>query len=676
MANRADTNRALERLISALEGNRKAQLGLLNPLESVAMNFMNGGPFVKAANSLVDSLGSVVSPTNNLMGAMKESDELQKKLLGSNSNLTTFMDKNSEALEGLRGGLFDNAQELFTNFQDGLRFNSDSLNVLQNRMRLTGQSTDQLRNTTKTLLGITNNDIDAVGRLSKTNMDLGRTYMVTNDKLLEALDRNTEVLDFASLFDEGEQTSDAIMKLTAQLTDKGVNVQKQQTIIKFLADQSIETMQMRQKLGISVDIFDQIAKGQVSLEDVLGSINSYSKQNLISNNKTASDIALKGLGDGIKEVVIASNQVGNALGRSTDDVKKYRSKEDQFYDTFETSQKEAKEFYDKTVTDFYDVMKPTPEILKAIQIGMLGSLAGGLIKGSVQGIQGIIANLSVKFKPLDNLKNIGILSPAALANQAANQTSKSMLGGMVRFLPGLLGQGLKFLGPIGFVLGTALPLITDLFSSNKEKEVDLNEATNDLNKSVAELNNNANYLKNITSADKGVNIERQAMIDNQKQQIEKINKFVQSLQDDGSDEKLVASIKADAAKHIAKLNAIAEQGRKSNLSQKQLEDLNKQAMESSNQFSKSIQENTQITAEKTAIIAKPIEKENEKDKPEKLRTSLDDMLAQSVGRALSISLPKSDGKTEELLKELKEANRVRLQVLEETRKSSRGYMGN
>lgn len=674
MANRAETNRAIERLISALEGSRKAQLGLINPFENVIMSFMNGGPFVKAANGLIDSLASVVAPTTNLMGSMKESDELQKKLLGSNSNLTTFMDKNSEALKGLKGGLFDNAQELFANFQDGLRFNSDSLNVLQNRMRLTGQSTEQLRNTTKTLLGITNNDIDAVSRLSKTNIDLGKTYMVTNDKLLEALDRNTEILDLASLFDAGEETSKEIMKLTAQLTDKGVNVQKQQTIIKFLADQSIETMQMRQKLGVSVDIFDQISRGQTSLEDVLGQISNYSKQTFLQGGQTAGDIALKGLGEGIKEVVIASNQVNNALGRSTDDVKKYRSKEDKFYDTFETSQREAKNFYDKTVTDFYDVMKPTPEILKAIQLGMLGSLAGTFVKGSVQGVQSIIEKLSVKFQPLNNLKNVGILSPQALASQAASQASKSMLGGIVRFLPGLLSQGLRFLGPIGFVLGTALPLITDFFSSTKEKEVDLNTATNDLNKSINDSKKSIDYLANITSADKGVNTERQAMIDNQKQQIDNINKFVQSLQDDGSDEKLMASIKADAAKHIARLNIIAEQARKSNLNQKQLEDLNKQAMESSNEFNKSIKENTQITAEKTAIIAKPLE-DKEKEKIEKQRISLDDMLAQSVGRALARSLPQNDNKNDELIKELREANRVRLQMLEETRKNSRGYMG-
>lgn len=673
MATREDTNKALNGLTDALSKNTKSQMGLFSPLDNLKNNFGTASPLIKTVNNLIDSMASIVSPSKNLSESMQKSDELQKRMLGSNSNLTNFIDKNSKTIEGLKGGFFENAEELFANFEEGLRFNSESLNTLQNRMKLTGQSTDQLRKTTKTLLEVTNNDIDAVGRLSKTNQDLGRTYMVTNDKLLQALDRNSEMLDFASLFDEGEQTSKAVMDLTARLTSKGVAVDKQQTIIKFLGDQSLETVQMRQRLGISVDVLDKIATGQTSLDTVLNQINDYSKQNLITAQGDAkglkTKIAFEGLGQGIEQVVTASKQIGAALNRSNKETVDNRSKEDKFYDTFETARLESKNFYDKTVTEFYDVMKPTPETLKMIHGALIGGMLGGVIGKATEGITGkILSKLGPKIGPAAGAAAaVPAQAVGKAATTAATAATKAVGGGLLRSAIGLIGGASRFLGPIGMIAGTFGPMLFDYLASSDKKTVDMTQATNDLNKSVAESNNNLGYLKNITSADEGVNKERTSLITNQTDTINKIDQLIQSLQSEG-DEELIAQVKNDAANHIKKLNSIADQGKKANLTQQQLHDLNEQAKLASDDFSKKIQENTKITAEKTAILAKDKEPKPEEKIPKK-RETLEDLLHKALGTALSRSIPKKDESTEQMKKLLEESNKTQSLLLDQVRRN-------
>lgn len=723
------TTNAINDLIKSLERNTKANNGLLNPLETFRLNFTSNAPVLNGINGMTTALANSISPFKALTEGFVKAEELQKKALALNTNQLTFIKNNTESLNKLRGGFFENAEELFANFEDGIRFNSDSLFTLQNRMKLTGQSTDQLRKTTKLLLGVTNNDIEAIGRLASTNQDLGRTYMVSNEKLLQALDRNAEILDFDSLFGQGEQTSKAITELTARLTSKGVAVDKQQTIIKFLGDQSLEAAQMRQRLGISVDVLDKIATGQTSLDTVLGQINSFASQNLKvtqgSFKKIATNIALEGLGQGIKEVVIASNQIGAALQKPNTEEEKLRSKEDRYYDTFETSVKESKKFYEQTASEFYDVMKPTPDILRQIQIGMAvaaaADTAGQIINmvsefRSMRGMIGkqasftpmqAVNRLAFKFNKaqlpatgnipnamakatqiaLPNILKGSVKTATSQASNIVNQTAKNATsrlfgaagkstltqaakvatGSLTRMLPSLLGTGLRFLGPVGFLAGTFGPVLFDLLTSTKKRVINSDEATAQLSETITKSNAAVTYLGNIVSNDANINKERGKVTSTINDQLGKINELRQTLAQEGNKE-LLAEFEFESNQQLIRLNKIANEAKKTTLNQGQLQKLYLDSSNASEDFYKTISKNTNISAEKLAILAKP--KEEERDSKVKKDESLAGQLTTSLGAILTRSLPKKDDSTDKLLKALEDLQKTANQTLDTARRAN------
>lgn len=723
------TTNAINDLIKSLERNTKAQNGVLSPLETFRLNFTSNAPVLNGINGMTTALANSISPFKAFTEGIAKSEELQKKALAINTNQLTFIKNNTESLNKLRGGFFENAEELFANFEDGIRFNSDSLFTLQNRMKLTGQSTDQLRKTTKLLIGVTNNDIEAIGRLASSNQDLGRNYMVSNEKLLQALDRNAEILDFDSLFGQGEQTSKAITELTARLTSKGVAVDKQQTIIKFLGDQSLEAAQMRQRLGISVDVLDKIATGQTSLDTVLGQINSFASQNLKvtqgSFKKIATNIALEGLGQGIKEVVIASNQIGAALQKPNTEEEKLRSKEDKFYDTFETSVKESKKFYEQTASEFYDVMKPTPDILRQIQIGMAVAAAAdsvGQIINMVSEFRSMrsmigkqasftpmqaVNRLAFKFNKaqlpatgnipnamakatqiaLPNILKGSVKTATSQASNIVNQTAKNATsrllgaagkstltqaakvatGSLARMLPSLLGTGLRFLGPVGFLAGTFGPVLFDLLTSTKKRVINSDEATAQLSETITKSNAAVTYLGNIVSNDANINKERGKVTSTINDQLGKINELRQTLAQEGNKE-LLAEFEFESNQQLIRLNKIANEAKKTTLNQGQLQKLYLDSSNASEDFYKTISKNTNISAEKLAILAKP--KEEERDSKVKKDESLAGQLTTSLGAILTRSLPKKDDSTDKLLKALENLQKTANQTLDTARKAN------
>lgn len=672
MTNRRTHNQALADLTKALNNNTKNNLSLV---EICKQNLGFESILNRSVNSLTASIGNFINPFNNAKQAFDQADKMQKKMLGSNANLTKFMANNTQALKKLKGGLLDNAEELFANFEEGLRFNSDSLNILQNRMRLTGQSTDQLRKTTKLLMGVTNHDVEAVGRLSKTNMDLGRTYMVTNDKLLQALDRNSEMLDFASLFDEGEETSKAITELTARMTSKGIAVDKQQTIIKFLGDQSHEGFLLRTKIGISNNVLEDIYKGQTNVESVLQRVSDFAKTNILNNaasdKRLTAKLTLQSWGDGMENLVVASNQATAALKRTENMTGDNRSKEDKFYDTMETAARQSKNFYDQTVTKFYDVMSPTPEILTAIHLGivggMLGNVAGTIVKGIGSFLKGNAA-VAVAAKSLSPAAARAAATAAATSpatSTIAGKVAAKAGGGLLRSAIGLIGGVSRFLGPIGFIAGTFGPMLFDYLT--QEKTVSLGEATENLNKSIEETNKTTNELKNITSADKAVNEERDKLIRRQQGAVSEINRLTDLIKQDG-DEKLTAEITQNASTHLKKLNDIIKQGKEANLDSEKLNQLNNMVIEESNKFHKALLESSKVSAEKLAIIAK--DKEDKKDEAPKVsakRETLEDILHSGLAQAMKRTPSNLSTTPEQMLQFAELSYKAQLLTLSEAR---------
>jgi|GEM_PF-4085946 len=674
MTNRRMNTQALADLTKAIKDNNKIH-GNKSLIETLLQNIGIESALNRSVSLLTASIGHFINPFNNAKEAFDQADKMQKKMLGSNANLTKFMANNTQALKKLKGGLLDNAEELFANFEAGLRFNSDSVNTLQNRMRLTGQSTDQLRKTNKLLMGVTNNDVEAVGRLSKANMDLGRTYMVTNDKLLQALDRNSEMLDFASLFDEGEETSKAIQELTARMTSKGIAVDKQQTIIKFLGEQSQDSFLLRAKMGISNNVLEDIYKGQTSEESVLQKVADFAKTNITNNassdKRFTAMMSLQSWGEGMKDIVVASNQATAAFKRTENITEDNRSKEDKFYDTMETAAKESKNFYDESITKFYDVMKPTPGILRLIHQGMVGGMLLSTVGKIAQGIGSLL-----KAKEVASVATAATTPAAARAAAAAAATSPATStvaakvaakagGGLLRSAIGLIGGVSRWLGPIGFIAGTFGPMLFDYLT--QEKTVSLGEATENLNKSIEETNKTTNELKNITSANTAVNAEREKLIKSQQGAVSEINRLTDLIKKDG-DEKLTAEITQSASTHLKKLNDIVKQGKESNLDSEKLNQLNKMVSEESNKFHKALLESSKVSAEKLAIIAK--DKEDKKDGGPKVpakRETLEDILHSAVAQALKRTPSNLSTTPEQMLKFAELNYKAQLSTLNEAR---------
>ena len=420
-------------------GNNNA--AAMNALTAAMNNTFNRviGNNTQSLNNLGNTILNFGNLANNLTLAFRQADTLQRKSQAIGSSLNKLLDFNKDTLGKLRGDFFANAEELLNNFSHGIRDNSDELNFLQNRMKLTGQDTQLAREVMGDLLMETGGNIDAVSRLSDVTHDLSLKNKITAESLLRVVDALSPVRQLPSFLGLSEQFNSLTLALQSTVGEKG-----QEEVIKAMNlifdPKNISTL-FALGIGSAPDkLLDSSLsqKGQLmALRDILNTANG-TLQNIAGSNKgnlkaVVTDAQLRSLGD--KEGLIALSNLTNILNTEYNKTNSFLADQNKNLDSIKTINDEARSYYQMATGKVFPLLL---NVLPSLLAGsMVTNLGGGI---------------------------------GAAGNLLGARTG----GAALRGIGGIIGV----LGPVGAIVGTVisfLPEIKSLFSSNSDKQDEANK---------------------------------------------------------------------------------------------------------------------------------------------------------------------------------------------------------
>lgn len=216
----------------------------------------------KVNETLTGIRSSLMSSTDvlaNFNEGFKKADTLQIKSLAVGTTLSKFTKKNSEVLSKLNGGFFENAEELLKNYSYGLRTNTEAVAKAGNKMRLTGQSTDLLREVYGDMEAIFGKGSSINLELLKSNEDLAYKYGVTNESLLKALGTFKSEIATADFIGLGEGMQDLVQSVRAVTKDQGSDMADR--ILKLLTSADLQKLS---SLGIQTKSIDSLIENNIS----------------------------------------------------------------------------------------------------------------------------------------------------------------------------------------------------------------------------------------------------------------------------------------------------------------------------------------------------------------------------------------------------------------------------
>lgn len=366
-------------------GNNQSGNNLNNNTAALNRHGIVLGSNVRSVIGLTASLTKFADIATNLTESFKKADNLQVKSLAVGSSLKKVLEGNNSALSKMQGSFFENAEELLQNYSEGIRENSDDLNALNNRMRLTGQSTDLLRKVAGSLSVVTGGNLDAVSRLTKSNIDLSKQYGVTSQSLLEAIQSINNLVEQASFVDASEQVADLAMSVRALAGDKaGEQTTK---LLNFFLDPKF--LQTRIALGMGT-IDDQLIDSRLSTESRLDLLVKASKiaedkleelnnVNGMQNKIFKSELALSRFGDTstLRAVINSSKTMQQQLAIQN----KFKDDQSKLSDSILAQEEIARSYYEMAIGHVYPaILRYLPLIAGATVGGSLVNTASRLMK--------------------------------------------------------------------------------------------------------------------------------------------------------------------------------------------------------------------------------------------------------------------------------------------------------
>jgi hypothetical protein len=234
------------------------------------------------------SLMNSADVLSNLNSGLKKADSLQVKSLSVGTTLSKFTQKNAEVLSKLNGGFFENAEELLKNYSHGLRTNTEAVAKAGNKMRLTGQSTDLLREVYGDMEAIFGKGSSINLELLKSNENLAYKYGVTNESLLKALGTFKSEIATADFIGLGKGMQDLVQSVRAVAKDQGADMADR--ILKLLTSSDLQKLS---SLGIQTKSIDSLIDNNISsgerIDRLINVLDSTSK---VVNTRFKSDQGL------------------------------------------------------------------------------------------------------------------------------------------------------------------------------------------------------------------------------------------------------------------------------------------------------------------------------------------------------------------------------------------------
>jgi hypothetical protein len=401
-----------------------------------SINRLNNSLMVVNQRSFRDinrNLRDYADAIGNWSAAFSKADSIQIKALAINSSLKKVLEVNNAALTKMQGSFFENAEELLLNFVEGIRENSDDLNTLNNRMRLTNQSTALLRQVMGALSVVTGGNLEAVSQLSRSNIQLSNQFGVTSESLLQAIASVSNLIDQASFVNSADQVADLAQSVRALAGDKAAA--QANKVLSFFLDPKFLANRFALGIGQAEDILTNPSLTTNERLQSLIELTSLTSDRLkelnnvdgLSNKIFRSELALSRFGD--TDILRAIVNLDNTMAVQLRLQNALKDDQSSILDSARTTDEIARSFYQESLANFY------PSILKSLKIIAPAAVGAGV--GSVAtGIGG------------------ALLSRAGLAG---------------------LGNFIRFLGPIGFAAGTLitfLPEITSIFKGSNSEEAE------------------------------------------------------------------------------------------------------------------------------------------------------------------------------------------------------------
>lgn len=209
----------------------------------------------EAFNKLIAGLNSLPYGPAHVKQTIDALDNLQRRALASNTNLTQVISKSS-GMNGVR--LSEMARELLALREEGINELNQSTLFLIARMKRTDQSTAGLVSFLgKNSLNLLMNTKQAQ-EVAKSLSDFGRTYGMREDKTLEVLNNAIKAVELPTMLGMGQNVAQAMTELTQQLGGRsGEAINK---MVAFLSDP--KNFAQLQMLGVQ-DLADQLFHASV-----------------------------------------------------------------------------------------------------------------------------------------------------------------------------------------------------------------------------------------------------------------------------------------------------------------------------------------------------------------------------------------------------------------------------
>lgn len=312
---------------------------------------------------------------------MRKMEDLQKRALviGSSANKLNVL--NTKAINELKTNTYNKLEERMDLFADGFRDNNDELIKLAVRMRVTGQGTELLRRTMAQMNSVAGLNNDQIGDLSKTIVDYGNKYAVSNEKLLVGLNEMTEVFSTANLAGLGSQFE----KFTVGMSARFPTMQNFSKVIEALTD--FNKIQDFAIAGIDPNtLLQTITSTSLNLDQQMDKF--VSEMSKFQSPAAGGDMRIAKIFADNFNTLGPLAEMANIMKHNENTNNVLAEKEDAYYASFSNYQSMASDFYSfsresyKTMVDQGNVMI---SLMRGSQLGAgaggaLGVALGGLIK--------------------------------------------------------------------------------------------------------------------------------------------------------------------------------------------------------------------------------------------------------------------------------------------------------
>ena len=169
-----------------------------------------------ASGKVTKSFTSFLNPVNRLAALFKRSEKLQLQALSMGTTYKKFTEANTAALTGNTATNQEMTSFLMQGFSKGLRDVSVGTKKLADEMIVTGQDTGGLIDAMASLRSTTNASKKVGGILSKSILKNSKTYGVTSENMVDALNSVKSSLERAAVYGDdavgayGEFTTDMV----------------------------------------------------------------------------------------------------------------------------------------------------------------------------------------------------------------------------------------------------------------------------------------------------------------------------------------------------------------------------------------------------------------------------------------------------------------------------------